>query len=432
MSTIVFEVLAVLLLIMVNGVLAMSEIAVVTARHSRLAGRAREGDARAQAALRLKEEPTEFLSTVQIGITLIGILAGALGGARLAGHLAPVLARAGWLAPYSDAVSLAIVVALVTYLSLVIGELAPKRLALAAPERVASLVARPMRALARVTRPLVALLTVSTRAVLAPFSVGSKDDAEVTEEDIRAMIAQATATGAVHETEQDILERVFLLGDRRVSGVMTPRPDVEWVDMNAAPDAIRQQLEPARHARYLVCDRTIDRVIGVIRTRELLGRCLRGEAFDLGELVRQPLFVPETMPVLRLLELFRRSDVRMAVALDEYGAMRGIVTMDDILEDLVSDIPGHQDPTDEIVRRDDGTWLIDGAVSIDDLRSRLGLAERWMAERSGYNTVAGLVMVQLGHVPTVGDHFMLDGLRFEVVDMDGRRIDRVLISPVTP
>ena len=431
-SMILFEVLAVLLLIVANGVLAMSEIAVITARQSRLATSARQGNARARAALALKEEPTQFLSTVQIGITLIGILAGALGGARLAGHLAPVLARVDWLAPYADGVALTVVVALVTYLSLVIGELAPKRLGLAAPERVATLVARPMRMLARITTPIVALLSASTRVVLAPFPVASKDDADVTEEDIRAMIAQATLTGAVHETEQDILERVFLLGDRRASAVMTPRPDIEWVDVNATPEAIRDQLGPARHARYLVCDRTIDRVVGVLRSRELLGRYLRGESFELRSIVRQPLFVPETIPVLRLLELFRRSDVRMAVVLDEYGAVYGVVTLDDILEDLVSDVPGHEDPSSDIVQRGDGSWLVDGVLPVDDLVSLLELPDGWVAERPRYNTLAGLVMAQLGHIPAIGEHFVLGDFRFEVVDMDGRRIDRVLITRVAP
>ena len=430
MSTIVFEIVAVLVLIVANGVLAMSEIAVVTARKSRLATKARQGDARASAAVRLKEAPTQFLSTVQIGITLIGILAGALGGARLAGHLAPLLARVDWLAPYANGVAFGIVVAIVTYLSLVIGELAPKRLAMAAPERIASVVARPMTTLARITGPLVALLTASTRLVVAPFRVGSKDDADVTEDDIRAMIAQATATGAVHETEQDILERVFFLGDRRASGVMTPRHDIEWIDASATPDDLRRQLDPPSHARYLVCDGSLDRVVGVLYARELLGQCLRGQPLAPRELLRQPLFVPETIPVLRLLEMFRRSDIRMAVTLDEYGAVRGIVTIDDILEDLIADIPGAS-VDEEIVRREDGSWLIDGSVPIDDLAQRLGL-ERASIAPGAYTTLGGLVMSQLGHVPRVGERLTLAGFTFEVVDMDGRRVDRVLVTPPAP
>ncbi|MGH7638004.1 MAG: hemolysin family protein [Gemmatimonadaceae bacterium] len=424
----VWEIGAILLLIVGNGVLAMSEIALITARRSGLAKREDEGDPRARGALHLKREPTHFLSTVQIGITLVGILAGALGGTRLARHLAPLFARIDWLAPYADTAALVAVVAAVTYVSLVIGELAPKRLALAAPERIASVMARPMEVLSRIAAPLVALLTASTRAVLAPFPIAAREHSDVSEEDIRAMIARATATGEVRETEQDILDRVFLVGDRRANAVMTARPDVEWVDVNAQPDDVRRQLANAQHARYLVCDGTLDRVVGVLYSRDMLGHCLRGEEPDLRNLVRQPLYVRETVPVLKLLEMFRRSDVGIAVALDIHGAPTGIVTLGDILEDLVADIPGPHPSADSIVQRSGNTWLVDGSATLDDVKNRLRLADRELVDGSGSTTLGGLVMSHLGRVPHIGERFQLGGLRFEVVDMDGPSIDRVLIT----
>ena len=429
MTAIALEIVVVLLLLVVNGLLAMSEIAVVTARRFRLERRAAQGDARARVAAELASEPTQFLSTVQIGITLVGILAGAFGGATIAGVLDDHFEHVPGLGPYSETLSLAIVVLAITYLSLIIGELVPKRVALNDPDGIAVRVARPMRTLARVASPAVRLLSASTNLALRLLRVRDAGEPKVTEEEIRALIAQGAVSGAVLEAEQDILERALLLGNREVTAVMTPRPDLEWIDRQASPEEVRAQILGSLRSRFLVCDGSVERVVGVVRAKELLARCLRGDPLDLAPLLRPPLFVPSTMPVMRLLETFRQSEVRVAVVLDEYGSLEGLVTMNDILEELVADVPGRPEADEpDIVPRDEGGWLVDGAVAVDDLLRELGIEAPEVPERRGYRTLGGLVMAELGRVPKVGEHFEWAGQRFEVVDMDGRRIDRVLVT----
>lgn len=423
------EILLILLLLLANGVFAMSEIAVVTARTSRLEKLAGQGNRRARSALGLAREPTQFLATVQVGITLVGILAGAFGGAGLANRLDDRLERIEWLAPFSEAIAFTLVVGTITYLSVILGELVPKRIALTNPERIASAVAGPMRLLARIGRPVVALLTRSTNVLFRLLPVGDGSGQVVTEDDIRALLAQGTAAGVVHEREQHIAERVLRLGDRQVSAIMTPRPDVDWIDIDAPYDALREQMAAGMRSRFIVCQGTIDRVLGIARTTELLAACLSGKAADLRAHLRQPLFVPSTVSVLELLEAFQTADVHIAIVLDEFGAVKGIVTLNDIFEDLVASPPGAAGSQDaDIVRRDDGSWLVDGTVPLEDLETAVGLDGLPADPRGGYRTIGGLVMTELGHVPRVGEHFELSGHRFEVMDMDGRRIDRVLIT----
>ncbi|HEU4628359.1 MAG TPA: hemolysin family protein [Gemmatimonadaceae bacterium] len=426
---IALEIVAILALLVANGVLAMSEIAVVTARRGRLARRAEQGDPRAAAAAALKEQPTEFLAAVQIGISLVGILAGAFGGARLAARLAAPLARVGWLAPYADGFALALVVGVITYLSLVIGELVPKRIALADPERVAGRVARPMQQLSRVARPLVAVLSASTDAVARLFGIRGEHGTDVTEEDIRALIAQGARAGVVHETEEDILERVFYLGDRQVGAVMTPRPDIDWVGAGAAATEIRDVLARSRHSHLLVCDGGVDDVRGVVRASDLLLQCLGGGPVALAPLLREPLFVPATMPLLQLLQRFRQSEVHLAVALGEFGSVLGVVSLNDILGDLVADVPGLAGPrASDLVRRDDGSWLVDGTVPLETLEDVLGRKVLPLGAERGSRTVGGLLLERLGRVPAEGESVTVGGFRFEVMDMDGRRVDRVLVQ----
>lgn len=429
MTVIALEVVIVVLLLVVNGVLAMSEIAVVTARKFRLERRAAQGDPRARVAADLASEPTQFLSTVQIGITLVGILAGAFGGATIARVLDEQFEQIPGLAPYSETLGLGIVVISITYLSLIIGELVPKRLALNDPEGIAIRIARPMRLLARVASPAVRLLTWSSNLVLRLIRVRDMGEPKVTEEEILALIAQGAASGAVLGAEQEILERALLLGNREVVYIMTPRPDLDWIDLREPPDVVRGQILGALRSRFLVCDGSIERVAGVVRARELLAQSLRGEPLDLRALLRQPHFVPSSMPVMRLLETFRQSDVKVAVVLDEYGSLDGLVTMNDILEKLVAEVPGRPDlDQPDIVKREGGGWLVDGSVAVDDLLAELGIAVPEVRKRRGYRTVGGLVMAELGHVPKVGENFEWASHRFEVVDMDGRRIDRVLVT----
>lgn len=281
--------------------------------------------------------------------------------------------------------------------------------------------------------PAVGLLSASTNFALRLLRVRDAGEPKVTEEEIRALIAQGALSGAVLGAEQEILERALLLSNRQVVSVMTPRPDLQWIDLQEPPEVVREQILGAVRSRFLVCDGSVERVLGVVRARELLARCLRGEPLDLTPLLRQPHYVPNTMPVMRLLEIFRQSEVKVAVVLDEFGSLEGLVTMNDILDDLVADVPGRPDADEpDIVPRDEGGWLVDGAVAVDDLIIELGIEASAVSERRGYQTVGGLAMAVLGHVPRVGEHFEWAGHRVEVVDMDGRRIDRVLVSRVAP
>jgi putative hemolysin len=425
---IAFEIAAILVLLVLNGIFAMSEIAVVTARPTRLARRAEEGDQRAAAAAALKEEPTEFLSAVQIGITLVGILAGAFGGARLAGHLAEPLSRIGWLAPYANTVAFVLIVGAITYLTLVIGELVPKRVALSNPEGIASRIARPMQRLARLAKPLVILLSASTNGITRLMGVKPSEEPDVTEQDIRALIAQGARSGVVHETEEDILERVFYVGDRQVRAVMTPRPDIDWVEATASAADLRKALGTTGRSRVLVCESDVDQVRGVVRATDLLSQCLEGGPVDLAALMREPHFVPASMPVLQLLQRFGQSEVRLAIALDEFGSVQGVVTLNDILNDLVADVPGLSGRrATDIVRREDGSWLIDGTVSIEDVEQAVGEKILPFTRPRGSRTLGGLMLERIGRVPREGDIVELTEFKLEVVDMDGRRVDRVLV-----
>lgn len=424
------EILLILLLLLANGVFAMSEIAVVTARQARLEKLAGEGSRRARRALDLAREPTQFLATVQVGITLVGILAGAFGGAGLAERLDDRLEQIEWLAPFSEAIAFTVVVGTITYLSVILGELVPKRIALTNPEGIAAVVAGPMRMLARLGTPVVALLTRSTNVIFRLLPLRDDGDQTVTEDDIRALLAQGTAAGAVHERERHIAERVLRLGDRPVGAIMTPRPDVDWIDAREPQETLKKRLTIAMRSRFLVCDGTIDRVLGVARATEVLAACLTGTDLDLRSHLRQPLFVPATMPALGLLDAFQSAEVHIAVVLDEFGTVKGIATLNDIFQDLVTTTPGAPGPVDpDIVRRDDGSWLVDGTVAVDDLEAIIGAEALSDDRRNSYRTLGGLVMTELGHVPSVGEHFEFGKFRFEVIDMDGRRIDRVLITP---
>lgn len=436
MSAIATEVAVILALLLVNGVFSMSEMAVVAARKTRLEHRAEEGDRGAAAALDLAAHPNAFLSTVQVGITLVGVLAGAFGGAGLSRVLAAHFARVAWLAPYAEPAALGVVVAVITYFSLIIGELVPKRVALSNPERVAALVARPMRLVARVGSPLVSLLTGSTNMVFRLLGIPVSSEAGVTEQDIRAMVEQGAESGAVEPVEHEIVENAFRLGDRQVTGIMTPRPDVRWLDAAAAPETLRaelaEQLADARGSRLLVCEETVEQVLGVVHAEDLLARCLAGQPLDrdgLLAVLQQPLFVPGTMPAFALLRTFRETRQDVAVALDEFGGVQGVVMIDDIVEAVMGDLPERGEPdAPEIVRQSDGGWLADGDAPMDDLELALDLTPTGAEERRGYHTLGGLVLTRLGRVPRSGDAFDYGGHRFAVVAMEGRRVGSVRVT----
>jgi putative hemolysin len=431
MPSFTFEILVILLLIVANGLFAMAEIAVVSARKARLQQRADEGDAKALAALELANAPNRLLSTIQVGITLIGILTGAYGGATLAQELAGVLSRVPWLAGRSDGVALAIVVLGIGYLTLIIGELVPKRLALHSPERIAAAVARPMRLLSVAASPVVHFLGASTDLVLRLLRVRPSIEPPVTPEEIKVLIQQGTQAGVFEEAEQDIVQRVFRLGDRRVSVLMTPRTEIVWLDIEDSPDRVWHDISESCFSRFPVGQGSLDNVLGLVHVKDLLESCLAGKPLDLRASLQNPLVVSESTRALRALELFKESGTAIALVVDEYGSIQGLVTLQDILEAIVGDIPSIDEAVEpQAVQRDDGSWLIDGMLPVDEFKEMFRLGHLPGEDRGDYQTLGGFVMMHMARVPSAADHFDWGGLHFEVVDMDGNRVDKVLITPV--
>ena len=429
MYSIPMQMLLILVLVIVNGVLAMSEAAFVAARKARLKGWANEGNAKAAAALELANTPNLFLSTAQIGITAVGILSGAIGGTTIAKTLAIQLGQISWLAPYSEAVAVAIVVICITYLSLVIGELVPKRLALHSSERIACAVAGPMRTLSRITSPIIHLLSLSTEFVLRAFGVLTSAEPPVTEGEIKVLIEQATQAGVFEETEQDMLEGVFRLNDRRIGALMTPRTDIAWLSIDDTVDEIRHLVSSERHNLFPVCQGDLDNVLGVVRAKDLLVTSLASQSIDLKEALHAPIFIPESTLASNVLELFKKSELHLALVIDEYGGLQGMVTINDILEEIVGDIEMDRP---QAVQRQDGTWLFDGMLPVHDFKEILRIKSLPGEEREHYQTLGGFIMMRLGRVPAVTDSFQWGGLRFEVMDVDGRRVDKVLVVQVGP
>jgi putative hemolysin len=420
----------VLLLILLNGFFAMAEIALVSARTARLKAIAETGNPGALAALELKSDPSRLLSTVQIGITVIAVLSGTFGQATLGEHLQTLLeSQSGFVSRYAHAISMAVVVIAISYLSLIIGELAPKRIALVHPEPIAAAVARLMRALARVGTPIEWFLSASTDLVLRLVPLRREGAAPVTDEEISFMLREGAATGHIPQAETEIVEMALRLGDRRANTVMTPRTRIEWLDLDDPEDENRNKIRNSPYSRFPVVQGGSQQVIGIVEAKELLGRCLDGLSLDLRASTRPPLYLPNTVSVLRVLDVFKSSGEPMALIVDEYGDLEGLVTPSDILEALVGDIPGTGDADQRVVRREDGTWLIDGMVGLDELKQVLGLSHL-SGEDADFHTLGGYLMARLNRVPMIADRVIADGYQFEVVDMDGRRVDRVLISPL--
>lgn len=410
----------------------MSEISVVAARKVRLQQRADDGDERAKAALDLANHPAQFLSTVQVGITLVGILTGAYGGATIAEPLALHIAAIPALAPYAEGIALGAVVAVIAFLSLVLGELVPKNVGLTMPETIAGWVARPMMALSRVGGPFVALLTGTTNLVLRIFGIKGQAEPHLTEEEIRAVISQGAESGVLEAEEESIVQRVLQLGDQRVAGIMTPRPDIEWIDVDATADELRDFLASHSHTQFVVCQGGLDNTLGFVRAADLLPMAMRGVAIELRPLIKEALFVPDSMPAVQLLESFRSSHKHMALVMDEFGAVEGLVTLTDMLEALVGHMPADaSEAAGLFVTRADGSWLVEGSASMEEVMTKLALDDLPEDEAGAYHTLGGFVMARLGRVAQTADHFEWSGVRFEVVDMDGRRIDKVLISRVS-
>ncbi len=421
------ELTIIVLLVIANGVFSMAEIAVVSARKARLQQRAEAGDPGAKAALALATEPNRFLSTVQIGITLIGTLAGAFGGANLSAHIAGALRQIPWLASSADAIGLVLVVIVIAYLSLVLGELVPKRLGLGNPEAIAARVAAPMRGLARLAAPLVSLLTLSTDAVIRLMGIRPVDEPPVTEEELRILLDTGTRAGVFETSEQELVENVLRMGDRRVSALVTPH--TELVRLNADdPDEVNwRRMIDSPHQHFPVYRGQPDNVLGLVSVKALWTRMIQGRPPVLTECLEEPLFVPESAPALKVLETLRSAQRQAALVLDEFGGVMGMITLFDLLEGLAGEFLAPGDGADsDIVRREDGSWLVDGLLPLDEFEDAFGAHIR-PDEEKDYQTLAGFVLDRLGHIPTVGDHFDWEGLRFEVVDMDRLRIDRLLI-----
>jgi len=421
-----WELLVIAFLIVLNGFFAMSELAVMSSRRARLEHMAERHMRGARAALQLLEDPTRFLSTVQVGITLVGVFAGAFSGATLAEPLSRALD--GALGSSAYPVALAAVVVGITYLSLVIGELVPKRIAIQNPERVAALVAPFMAGLSVAGAPVVWLLGISTEALVRLLRIPESREHPVTEDEVKRMIAEGTRTGVFHAAERDMIEGVLRLADRSVRSVMTPRVEVDWIDLDDPPETIREEIAQSGHSRYPAGRKGLDEMQGIVHTKHLLDQMARTGRFDVTSSLRQPLIVHEATPVLRMLEIFRENPVHMAVVVDEYGGVEGIVTPTDILIAIAGELPEDLTELEQeaAVRRDDGSLLMDGMIGIHEAE-RL-LERKDMRGDEDFETLAGFVLHHLGHIPQTGERFDWDGLRFEIVDMDGRRIDRVLVG----
>ena len=422
----VWELLVVAFLLLLNGFFAMSELAVVSSRRARLEQMAEDGVRGARAALRLLDDPTRFLSTVQVGITLVGVLAGAYSGTTLAQPLGDALFP--WLGRPAYPASVAIVVAGITYLSLVIGELVPKRIAFNDPERIAARVAPFMARLSTVGAPVVWLLRVSTEALIRLLRVPEKAESTVTEEEVKSLIAEGTRAGVFHAAERDMIDGVLRLADRSVRSVMTPRVEIDWIDLDDPVETIQKEIGESGHSRYPAGRKGLEEFDGIVHTKDLLDQFVRTGRFDLAASLRQPLVVHEGTPVLKLLEMFRENPLHMAMVVDEYGVVEGIVTPTDILVAIAGDLP--EDAADieaAAVQREDGSWLLDGMIGIHEAERLLG--RKGMRGDEDFETLAGFVLARFGQIPQTGDHFAWDGLRFEIVDMDGRRIDRILVAP---
>jgi putative hemolysin len=423
------DVLLLLLLILLNAVFAMSEMAVVSSRKARLQRMADDGFPGARSAVALNEEPSAFLSTVQVGITSIGILSGVVGEGLFASSIAHWLSQSEWVAPYAKGVSVAVVVLVITYLSVVVGELVPKRLALLAPERIASVVARPMVWLAGITRPLVRLLSSSSNLLLRLLGARGTDEPPVTDDEIKVLMEQGAEAGVFHESEQAIVSNVLRLDDQRIGEIMTPRMDIYAIDLDDDDDAVRGRIAESPHSRVVVCRGGLDHILGVLRTGDLLKAVLQGAPLDVEQQLTPALFVPETISTTQLLESFRRERVQFSLIVDEYGDLQGLVSLTDVLTSIVGDLPERDDTGDtELVRREDGSWLVDGSVSIERLEQVLGIEELATEDERGFHTVGGFAMHRLGRIPSVTDHFEATGWRFEVVDMDRNRVDKVLVA----
>lgn len=430
MDIIYLEILIILILVLLNGIFALSEIAIITSRKIKLQKISQEGNKNADIAIELSESPNQFLSTIQIGITLIGILAGAFGGATITLAISSSLDDVTLLQPYSEVLGFLIVVMIITYLSLVIGELVPKRIALNNPERIAVKIARPMKYLSIVTSPLVTILSISMELVLKVLRIEEHPEEKVSEEEIKLLMEEGTQTGEFEKTEEDIIKRVFMLDDRRATSLMTPKTGITWIDVTEPIENINKKIIESKRAMFPVGENSLNNFLGVIQLKDLFKEEIK-DGKTLKKFLKKPIIVPESADALDILKLFKESkdQIHMAIVVDEYGSIEGLITLNDILETIVGEIPAIDEPEEpRAIQRSDGSWLVDAEISIDEFKSILNIKTLPDEEMGFYQTLGGFIMNYLGRIPETGETFHTNGLNYEIVDMDGRHIDKVLIS----
>jgi putative hemolysin len=428
-----FELTLLAVMIGFNGLFAMSEIAIISSRKSYLKKLADDGDAGAQAALQLSERPSELLSTIQIGITLIGFASGVFSGATLVSRLTPTFISANIPEAIAQSLSATLVILFITFFTVVFGELIPKRFALHAPEQVARWVARPVLLISKLSSPVVRILSAATDLVSSLMGIKNfKPSNAISGDEIKSLVQQSAQTGGFDETEQRMVEGVLDFSKARISSFMTTRPEVIWLDIDDHAERNRRKIVEARHSHFPVVKGSLDNVVGVIHVKDILSRQLLGQPFDLTLSLEQALYLPESADASRSVDLFRNSATHFAFVVDEYGNIQGVVTLTDILRAIVGDFADTLDDKEtDIILRKDGSWLVDGLVTVEDLRLKLSLKTLHGEDSGNFHTIAGFILSELGKIPRPADSFERDGLRFEVVDMDGNRVDKVLISKVS-
>jgi putative hemolysin len=417
------EIFLIALLILLNAVLAMSEAALVASRKAKLQQQANEGDKASQTVLKLTSNPNTFLSTIQIGITLIGVLSGAVGGATISKFLAAEFSKIPALREYNETLAIGIVVMIITILSLWLGELVPKRLALHSPERIARMVGGPMFFVSKVFSPAVKILSHATDLVLKLLGIKASNEPPITEEELQVLIDQGTQAGVFDEAEQDMVEGVFSLSDQRVYSLMTPRTEIVWLDINDPVEEIHKKVAESEFSRFPVRQDSLETILGIVKSRDLLVQSLSGGEIKLKDLLKPAHFIPETMFASRALEVFKEKGTELLLVVDEFGGLQGLLTVNDIIEEIVGEIE-IEEP--QATQRQDGSWLLDGMLAVDEFKEIFKLSV--LPHEDEYETLSGFVMTSLGRVPQTSDHFEWHGLRFEVIDMDGRRVDKVLVT----
>ncbi len=417
------EIALILILILINAVLSMSEAALVASRKARLQQQASEGNKSSALALKLIEDPNIFLSAIQIGITLIGVLNGAVGGATISEWLAVALQDVPYLGEFSEEVALGLVVVVITILTIWLGELVPKRLGLTSPEKIAQTVAGPTLFLSKVFSPLIKLMSGATNFALRAIGVNPSSEPPVTEEEIHLLISQGKQAGVFQEAEQEMVEGVFSLGDSRVYSLMTPRTEVVWLDISDTIEEIRAKIADCPYSRFPVRQDSLETILGIVKSRDLLIASLSGKEFDLKSLLKPAFFIPETMFASRALELFKEKNTELLLVVDEFGGLQGLLTINDILEEIVGAME-FEEP--QATQRQDGSWLLDGMLEVDEFKELFNF--KVLPHEDEYETLSGFTMTQLGRVPQPADNFEWNGYRFEVMDMDGRRVDKLLVT----